>query len=127
VRYKLKDLRVSATPDAEKMFEFKSLRSVEFDFPGTVRTVVFTHCGLVKASQKDGQDYYEMVGSLYESDNPVERGEKYVGKLYMHLYGYPDDERFETQAEQFEWHADGSFEIIMPDGRRIRRGPSGSP
>ena len=65
-----------------------------------------------------GEDRYEIVGRLYSTNNPQQNGENHVGKLFIYVYGYPDSIRFETVVEQLEWYADGSFDVISPDGSR---------
>lgn len=120
VKYKMEDLQLFATPKAEQMFEFPDLPQVEFEFPGIIRTMLFIHCGRVRASRRGGKDYYEVVGRLYESDNPQQTGENHVGKLYIHVYDYPHATRYKTSVERLEWHADGSFDIITSDG--VNRG-----
>jgi len=123
MEYKIANLQIFATPKAEKMFEFPELPQVTFDFAGTVRTILFIHCGQVRASRHGGKDYFEVVGRLYESANPKETGENHIGKLYIYVHDHPDATRFSTTVERFEWYADGSFDIILPDGQRIRRTP----
>jgi hypothetical protein len=107
-----------ATPKAEKMFEFSGLPQVEFEFEGIVKTVLFIHCGRVRASLQGGKDYYEIVGRLYKSDNPQETGENHVGKLYINVFDHPFNTIFKTSVEKFEWYEDGSFDVITANGER---------
>lgn len=126
MKYKIEKLKMFTTPKAEKMFAFSGLPQVEFEFDRTVRTVLFIHCGQVRASRHDEKDYFEVVGRLYESENPQETGENHIGKLYVYVFDYPHAMRFKTLVERLEWHQDGSFEIILPDGERIKRTPPSS-
>jgi hypothetical protein len=110
-----------ATPKAEKMFAFSGLPEVEFEFDRIIRLILFIHCGQVRASLRGEKDYFEVVGRLYESENPQETGEKHIGKLYINVFDYPQATRFATLVERLEWYSDGSFDIILPDGERIHR------
>jgi len=121
MKYRIADLQIFSTPKAERMFEFSDLPQVEFEFPKTIRTILFIHCGVVRA--RGGKDYFEVVGRLYESANPKETGENHIGKLYVYVHDHPQATRFTTTVERFEWHDDGSFDIILPDGERIKRTP----
>ena len=100
MNYRIEDLQIFSTPKAETMFEFSGLSGVGFDFPGVIKTVLFIHCGLVRESQRGGKDHFEVVGRLYKSDNPRETGEDHVGKLFVRVYGYPNDTRFEASVEK---------------------------
>lgn len=126
MKYRLKDMKIFTTPKAEKMFEFRGLSEISFEFPGVVKTILFIQCGQVRGSLRGGKDYYEIVGRLYESDNPQETGENHVGKIYIYVHDHPHATRFETSVERFEWYPDGSFDVILPDGQRIRRKPPSS-
>jgi len=106
------------------MFEFQGIANIEFEFPKVVRTVLFIHCGLVKSS--DEKEYYEVVGRLYESDNPQETGENHIGKVYIWVHDHPHATRFQTSCECFEWHSNGSFEVITKDGSQKRITPPSS-
>jgi len=119
MKYQLTNLQMFATPNAEKMFEFNGLPQVEFEFPGMLRTALAISCGLVRASRHGGEDHYEVVFRLYESANPRETGENHIGKLYIRVFGYPGNYRFQPYIERFEWHPDGSFDVIAPDGAKI--------
>lgn len=116
MKYRLYDLQMYVTPKAEKMFEFKGLPEVEFEFPGTLRTALAIHCGLVRGSLHGGEDYHEVVVRLYESANPQQTGENHVGKLYVHVFDRSGNFRFQASVEHFHWHADGSFDVITADG-----------
>ncbi len=80
-------------------------------------------CGLVRASRQGGEDHYEVVFRLYESSNPRETGENHIGKLYVRVFGQHGNYRFVPYVERFEWHADGSFDVIAPDGTKHRVKP----
>jgi hypothetical protein len=102
------------------MFRLRGIGDVAFEFPVVVRTVLFIHCGGVRTSLGGAMDYLEIVGRLYSSANPQQTNEKHVGKLYIRAHGSPENPRYETSIEQMEWHPDGSFEVIQPDGTRTR-------
>lgn len=123
MKYRIDRLQLFATPNAEKMFEFKGLPQVEFDFPGVVQTALAISCGLVRASRNGGEDHYEVVMRLYESSNPKETNENHVGKLYVRVFGQGGGYRYIPYVERFEWHADGSFDVIAPDGTKHRVKP----
>jgi hypothetical protein len=119
MRYTLTDLQVHATPQAERMFALHGITEITFDCSVPVRTVLFIHCGDVPASLEGAtDDYLEIVGRLYSGSNPQHAGEKHIGKLHIHAYGSTDNPRFKTSVELLEWHADGSFDVIGPDGTR---------
>src|ERR1041384_7784303 len=99
MKYKISDLQTFVTPDAEKMMEFHGLPETQFEFQGTIRTLLFIDCGLVRADLK-GED------------------EKHKGKLYINVYETSGSLRFEAKVERFEWHANGSFDVISQDGNR---------
>ncbi len=101
MRYKLADLTTYKTPKADKMSQFPTLAQVEFEFPEQIRTVLFYHCGFVQASKRGKQDFYEVVGQLFQSDNPRETGEQPVGEIHVHVYDHPHATRFEATAERF--------------------------
>lgn len=111
MKVKLENLNVFITPKADKMNEFDRIGWLEFEFPKMIRTILFIHCGFIK-NRKDGDDCYEVVGRLYESDNPRETGEDHIGKLYIYVYDYPENVRYETFYEQLEHRPDGSFYVI---------------
>lgn len=119
---RISSLNMFITPKAEKMSEFYGIANVEFEFPQLVRTVLFIHCGLIRASVRDRnlKDYYEVVGRLYESNVPQASDEKHIGKLYIYVHDYPIATRFETNCEIFEWHPDGSFDVVSSTGSRTR-------
>lgn len=119
-RYKIADLIVHTTPKAEKIFEFSAFPQVEFAYPGAIRTVLFGECVEVRASLHGGKDYYQVVGRLFESDNPKETDEKHVGKLLVSVYDHPQATRYETEVERLEWHSDGSFDLIESSGQRTK-------
>ena len=125
MKCRLAQLKVHATPKAEKMFAFCGLPEVEFDFPGTVGTVLFISCGLVRSDVRfpGMAPYLDVVGRLYASDNPQESSENHIGKLYVWAHDHSAATRFETKCERLEWHPDGSFDVIEPDGRRTRITP----
>jgi len=118
MRYKIGSLQIFATPQAEPMFQFQGLPDVTFEFQGLINTILFIHCGMVRASLRGGEDFYEIVGRLYSTYHPNQNEEKHEGKLYVYVYGYPDAIRFESYVEVLEWHPDGSFDVITPDGVR---------
>jgi len=122
MKYRLSDLKLFATPKAEKMFEFKELTNVEFEFPSTVRVALAISRGLVRG----GEDYYEVVLRLYQGANPQQTNENHVGKLYIAVLGYPDHTTFRTSVERFEWYEDGSFDVITADGERHHVTPAAS-
>lgn len=99
MRFQLKDLNVHATPKAEPMFEFQNLGEVSFECPTVVKTVLFIHYGLIRASLRGGEDHYEFMGRLYSSTNPQETGEQHIGKLFIWAYGSRDCPRYETKFE----------------------------
>ena len=111
MKHKIENLNIFITPKAEKMKGFDGLGWIEFDFPKSIRTVLFIRCGYIK-NRKHGEDCYEAVGKLYESNNPKETGEDHIGNLYIHVYGHPENVRYETFYEQLEHRPDGSFYII---------------
>lgn len=123
MRYKIGELQIFATPKAEPMFQFQDLPNVTFEFSGLVNTILFIHCGLVRASLRGGEDHYEVVGRLYSTYHPNHNEEKHEGKLYVRVYGKPASPRFETLVEKFEWYPDGSFDVLTPDGQRHRVTP----
>lgn len=119
MKYKICDLQTFVTPDAEKMMEFHGLPETEFEFQGTIRTLLFIDCGLVRGDlNSGGHDYYQVIGRLYESADPEGEDEKHKGKLYINVYETSGSLRFEAKVERFEWHADGSFDVISQDGNR---------
>ena len=122
MKYRISSLNMFITPKAEKMSEFHGIGNVEFEFPQLIRTVLFIHCGLIRASVRDSnsKDYYEIAGRLYESDDPQATDENHVGKLYIYVRDHPNATRFETSCERFEWHPDGSFDVISSTGSRTR-------
>jgi hypothetical protein len=111
MKYKIENLNVLITPKAEKMKEFEGIGWIEFDFPKSIKTILFIHCGYIN-NRKNGDDCYEVVGRLYESNNPKETGEDHIGKLYIYVYNHPDNVRYKTFYEQLEWRPDGSFYIV---------------
>ncbi|OGU57363.1 MAG: hypothetical protein A2V66_03270 [Ignavibacteria bacterium RBG_13_36_8] len=120
MRYRIEELHVYSTPNAETIFQFEGLSDVTFEFPGLVNTILFIHCGLVRASLRGSDDYYEVVGRLYSTYHPNQNEEKHVGKLYVRIHGNSIPLRFETLVEKFEWFPDGSFDVITPDGKKNR-------
>lgn len=118
--YRIGELQIFATPKAEPMFQFEGLPNVTFEFFELVNTILFIHCGLVRASLRGGEDHYEIVGRLYSTYHPNQNDEKHIGKLYIRVYSDINNPRFETYAEKFEWYPDGSFDIISPDGTHHR-------
>ncbi len=123
MRYRLNDLQLFLTPKAEKMLTFEGLPDVTFEFPGIVQTALAISCGLVRASLHGGEDHHEVVIRLYASTNPQETGENHVGKLYVRVFGEYRSCRFQTYLERLAWYADGSFDIISPEGERVRINP----
>ena len=111
MKYKIKNLNLHITPKAEIMTKFPRISWIEFEFPKSVKTVLFIHCGFIDKGKR-GSDYYEIVGRLYESENPRETGENHIGKLYIYVHNFPSDIRYETYYEQLEWRPDGSFYIV---------------
>jgi len=124
MKYRLSQLKLFATPKAEKMFEFEGLSEVEFDFPSKIQVALAISCGLVRANLRGGEDYYEVVFRLYEGANPQETGENHAGKLYVYVHGHPFSTAFKTTVERFEWHEDGSFDVITASGERNHVTPS---
>lgn len=121
MNYRIGDLQVFVTPDSEMMLEFIGLPDVEFEYPGIIRTLLFIDCGLMTGDVgSGGRDYYQVVGRMYESDDPEGNDEKHKGKLYISVYEPEGAIRFETKVERFEWHPDGSFDVISPSGERNR-------
>ena len=118
MKYRLKELQLFATLKAEKMFEFKELPNVEFEFPSLVRVALAISCGLVRGSVRGGEDYYEVVLRLYQGANPQQTNENHIGKLYIAMLGHPNRMTFRTSVERFEWYEDGSFEVITAEGER---------
>lgn len=118
--YAIGELQVFATPKAEKIFEFSGFPQVEFDFPQSIQTLLFGECIFTRGSLRGGQDYYQVVGRIYESANPQQTGEKHFGKLYVSVYDHPHATRFESKVERLEWYPDGSFDLIEPNGERTR-------
>jgi len=123
MKFKVDNLNVFMTPKADKMKEFVGIGWVEFEFPKLIKTVLFIHCGYIK-NRKNGDDCYEAVGRLYESDNPKETGEDHIGKLYIYVYDHPANVRYETFYEQLNHHPDGSFDIITQTGKRFHIKPN---
>ena len=119
MRYTIGDLNIFATPKADMLYSFKGFAKAQFNFPDTVRTVLFIQSGQVRANRQGGRDYYEIVGRLYTSENPRQTGENHIGKLYVHVYNHPHDTEFKTTTEKLEWHPDGSFDIISENGERF--------
>jgi len=111
MKYSLEKLNIFMTPKADKMKEFDGLGWLEFEFPKLIRTVLFIHCGYIK-NRKHGDDCYEAVGRLYESNNPRETEEDHIGKLYIYVYDHPENVRYETFYEQLEHRQNGSFYVI---------------
>ena len=120
MNYAVSDLQVFTTPKAEAMFGIPGVSGAVFQYPGTIRTVLFIHCGVVQASRLGREDYTTIVGRLYESADPKSTNENHIGKLYINVHGKGQSRRIETMVERLEWHADGSFDLIMPDGKRRR-------
>lgn len=120
MKYQIGNLQVFTHPKAEKMFEFPSFGHVEFEYPGTVRTLLFISCGQVRGNLRGGEDYYQAVARIYKSSDPQGNDENHIGKLYVDVYGHPGNIRFETKVERLEWHPDGSFDVIEPNGQRTR-------
>jgi hypothetical protein len=131
VQYRIGDLNIFATPEAEKFAAFHGLVWVALEFPGVVNTVLFIQCNLVRSDIRGDKDHFEIIGRLYESDNQElaltgHTRERHVGKLYIRVYDYPHATRFEPSIERLEWYSDEEFDIIFPDGLRIRQTPSSS-
>lgn len=121
MKYKIGDLQVFVTPDAEKMMEFHGLPETFFEYPGTIRTLLFIDCGLMTGDVgSGGRDYYQVVGRMYESADPRGEDENHKGKLYVNVHETDGGMRFEAKVERFEWHPDGSFEVFSPSGERKR-------
>lgn len=118
MKYRFSDLQLYSTPKAKKMFEFKGLPNVEFNFPNVIRTGLAISCGLVRGSLHGGEDHYEVVIRLYESANPQQTGENHIGKLYIRIFGATGKHQFQSYVERFHWHPDGSFDVIAPDGTK---------
>lgn len=110
------------TPKAEKMSRFPGIGWIEFEFPKPMRTVLFIHCGFIE-NRKHGEDCYEIVGRLYESNNPRETEEEHIGKLYIYVYGYPDNVRYETFYEQLEHLPGGSFYVVTQSDHLLHYKP----
>jgi len=111
MNYKIEDLNIFITPKANKMNDFPGIAWLEFEFPKSIKTVLFIQCGYIN-NRKNGDDCYEIIGRLYESNNPRETGENHIGKLYIYVYGHPENVRYETYYEQLEWRPDGSFYVV---------------
>jgi len=111
MKFKLENLNIFITPKADKMKEFNGISWLEFEFPKLIRTVLFINCGYIK-NRKHGDDCYEAVGRLYESNNTRETGEDHIGKLYIFVYNHPENVRYKTFYEQLEHRTDGSFYIV---------------
>lgn len=129
MRYKIGDLQTFVTPDAEKMMSFRGLPDTEFDYPGTIRTLLFIDCGLMKGDvASGGRDYSQVVGRMYEASDPEGDVERHKGKLYINVYETTAGVRFEVKVERFEWHPDGSFDVVSPSGerKRVAVGPNSS-
>lgn len=121
MKYKIGDLQIFVTPDAEKMMEFHGLPETFFEYPGTIRTLLFIDCGLMTGDVgSGGRDYYQVVGRMYDSADPQGEDENHKGKLYVNVHETDGVMEFETNVERFEWHPDGSFDIISPSGQRKR-------
>jgi hypothetical protein len=101
MKYRISNLQIFATPKAESMFQFKGLSEIAFDFDGLVNTILFIHCGLVRASLRGKEDYYEVVGRLYFSYHPEQNEENHIGKLFINIFGHPNNIRYETKVEKF--------------------------
>ncbi len=88
------------------MKEFDVLGWLEFEFPKLIRTILFIHCGYIN-NRKNGDNCYEAVGRLYESNNPEDTGEDHIGKLYINVYDHPKNvgilinEKNGSTTEQF--------------------------
>ena len=121
MKYKIGDLQIFVTPDAERMMEFYGLPEAEFEYPGPIRTLLFIDCGVMTGDvQSGGHDYYQVVGRMYESANPEQENENHKGKLYVSVHETAGVMRYETKVERFEWYPDGSFDVISPSGERKR-------
>jgi hypothetical protein len=119
MRYKIGDLQIFVTPDAEKMMEFHGLPATYFEYPGTIRTLLFIDCGLMKGDAGSGdRSYYQVVGRMYESSDPQGDDENHKGKLYVNVHETAGVMRFEARVERFEWRPDGSFDVISASGER---------
>jgi hypothetical protein len=121
VKYKIGDLQIFVTPDAEKMMEFHGLPETFFEYPGTIRTLLFIDCGLMTGDVRSGgRDYHQVIGRMYESADPQGEDENHKGKLYVNVHETDGVMRFEPKVERFEWYPDGSFDVISPSGERKR-------
>jgi hypothetical protein len=121
VKYKIGDLQIFAMPNAEKMMEFHRLPETFFEYPGTIRTLLFIDCGLLTGDvTSGGRDYYQVIARMYESADPQAGDENHKGKLYVNVHETDGVIRFEAYVERFEWHSDGSFDVISPSGERKR-------
>lgn len=88
MKYKIADLQTFVTPDAEKMMEFHGLPEAEFEYPGTIRTILFIDCGLMRGdARSSGRDFYQVVARLYESESPEEDEER--GALQVFIINFP--------------------------------------
>lgn len=121
MKHKIADLQMFVTPDAEKMLEFDGLPETEFEYPGTIRTLLFIDCGLMTGDVRSGgRDYYQAIARMYESPDSQGENETHKGKLYVNVLEGDGVMRFETKVEKFEWYPDGSFDVISPSGERKR-------
>jgi hypothetical protein len=101
MKYKIRDLIAHVTPRAEKITEFLKFPLVEFEFPKSVKTVLFTNCDYISNGPR-GENYFEVIGQLFESENPRETGENLVGRLYVFVHNYPSNGRYETTSRECE-------------------------
>jgi hypothetical protein len=121
VRYTIGELINFVTPQAEMLFKFNGFAKAQFNFPETVKAILFMKSKQVPASEPGEQDYFQIEGRLYASANPRETGENHIGKLYVNVHNHPDNTEFRTATVKLVWHSDGSIEFITEDGKRVHR------
>lgn len=120
-RYRLMDLNTVVRPKADAMMKLKGLGKVEVEFPKEIETIQFISMIVIRGSKHGGEDLIELVGTVFPSDNPQE-GEMHIGKIYVKVYGDPDNPRYETSWCLIDWQEDDNFIMTTSRGDKLKNG-----
>jgi len=120
-RYKVIELntRISPKVDVDKLNMLKNFDKIEFEFPKVVSTIQFFSMGVVKQSKHGGEDYIELVGSLFPSERP-NVGDKHIGKIFIHAYGNLNNPTYKVIWCLIDYIDDEYFIYTDQNGKRFR-------